>query len=142
LPSVFSSSLPTTIEPSAPAFSAIRRAGVESARRTMSMPTCWSLLASRELQVFSPAQIEYLIEGYFNTWATYGLTLTDAAFFDDRPDMRWDQLPVIRSFFRQEPACIAAAKGGLRWRPRLRRTIWRIDALESKSHSFARDFCP
>jgi hypothetical protein len=24
----------------------------------------------RELQVFSPAQIEYLIEGYFNTWAT------------------------------------------------------------------------
>jgi hypothetical protein len=34
----------------------------------------------------------------------YGLTLTDAAFFDDRPDMRWDQLPVVRSFFRQEPA--------------------------------------
>jgi hypothetical protein len=40
-----SSSLPTTIEPSVPAFSTIRRAGDWIARRTMSMPTFWSLLA-------------------------------------------------------------------------------------------------
>jgi hypothetical protein len=53
---------------------------------------------------FSPAQAEHLIRGYFNTWATYGLSLLDAALYDDLPDARTDQLPVVRRFFRQEPA--------------------------------------
>lgn len=52
----------------------------------------------------SPKNIQHLLEGYFNGWAMYGMTLTDAAFFDDAPDLRLDQLPVVRSFYRQEPA--------------------------------------
>jgi hypothetical protein len=52
----------------------------------------------------SPAQVEHLLRGYFNTWALYGLSTIDAAFFDDKPDMRTDQLPVVRRFFRDEPA--------------------------------------
>ncbi len=52
----------------------------------------------------SPARFEHLLRGYLNTWAMYGLTLSDAVFFDDKPDLRTDQLPVIRSFYRQKPA--------------------------------------
>jgi hypothetical protein len=52
----------------------------------------------------SPKNIEHLVRGYFNTWGLYGLTMTDAAFFDDRPDLRVDQLPVVRRFYREEPA--------------------------------------
>lgn len=52
----------------------------------------------------SPAQVEHLLRGYLNTWAGYGLTLSDAAFFDRRPDARLDELPVIRRFFREEPS--------------------------------------
>ncbi len=57
----------------------------------------------RALQV-SPAQAEALLRGYFNTWALYGLSLSDAMFFDDKPDLRVDQYPVLRRFFAQEPA--------------------------------------
>jgi len=53
---------------------------------------------------FSPAQAEHLIRGYLNTFAGYGLSLMDAAMFDDVPDMRFDRLPVIRRFFAQAPA--------------------------------------
>ena len=57
-----------------------------------------------EFQI-SPARFEHLLRGYFNTWAMYGMQLSDAVFFDDvRPDLRPDQLPVVRRFFRQEPA--------------------------------------
>jgi hypothetical protein len=52
----------------------------------------------------SPAQVEALLRGYFNTWALYGLTLSDAAFYDDVPNLRLDQYPVVRRFFQQEPA--------------------------------------
>ena len=53
----------------------------------------------------SPAQFEHLLRGYFNTWALYGLQISDAAFFDDiRPDLRIDQLPVVRRFFVEQPA--------------------------------------
>ena len=52
----------------------------------------------------SPAKFEHLLRGYLNTWAMYGLTLSDAMFFDDKPDMRLDQMPVIRRFYKQHPA--------------------------------------
>jgi hypothetical protein len=52
----------------------------------------------------SPKQIEALLRGYLNTWAMYGLTLSDAAFFDDIPDLRLDQYPGLRRFYRQHPA--------------------------------------
>ncbi len=41
---------------------------------------------------------------YLNTWALYGLTLSDAVLFDDMPKMRVDQYPIIRRFYRKEPA--------------------------------------
>ena len=52
----------------------------------------------------SPAQLDHLLQGYFNTWATYGLTFADAVGFDAKPALRFDQWPVVRRFFRQEPA--------------------------------------
>jgi hypothetical protein len=45
----FSRILPTTIEPSTPAFSAIWRTGACSARRTMLMPAFWSSLSPLSL---------------------------------------------------------------------------------------------
>lgn len=57
----------------------------------------------RALQV-SPAKAEALLRGYLNTWALYGLSLSDAMFFDDKPDLRIDQYPVLRRFFAKEPA--------------------------------------
>ena len=57
----------------------------------------------RALQV-SPAKAEALLRGYFNTWALYGLSLSDAMFFDDKPDLRIDQYPVLRRFYAREPA--------------------------------------
>lgn len=56
----------------------------------------------RELQA-SPAQVEALLRGYFNTWSAYGLTLTDAMFFDDVPDLALDQYPVVRRFYQSTP---------------------------------------
>jgi hypothetical protein len=47
-----------------------------------------------------PVQVEALLRGYFNTWAMYGLTLSDAMFFDDSPSLRIDQYPGIRRFYR------------------------------------------
>lgn len=56
------------------------------------------------LQV-NPVRAEALLRGYFNTWATYGLMLSDMALMDkNAPTMRTDQLPVVRRFYQQEPA--------------------------------------
>ncbi len=62
--------------------------------------------ASRDLpRAFqaSPAQVEALLRGYLNTWAMYGLTIADAAFFDDAPSLRADQYPVVRRFYQGTP---------------------------------------
>lgn len=57
-----------------------------------------------ELQV-NPVRAEALLRGYLNTWALYGLALSDKAFFGERsPEGRKDQLPVVRRFYSQEPA--------------------------------------
>jgi len=53
----------------------------------------------------NPVRAEAILRGYLNTWAFYGLLLTDEAFFSERlPERRLDQLPVVRRFLRQEPA--------------------------------------
>ena len=53
----------------------------------------------------NPARAEALLRGYFNTWAMYGLMLTDQALFHDRlPEKRADELPVVRRFYAQDPA--------------------------------------
>lgn len=55
------------------------------------------------LQV-NPVRAEALLRGYFNTWAVYGLALSDKAFFSDKsPTTRTDQLPVVRRFYSEEP---------------------------------------
>ena len=55
------------------------------------------------LQV-NPVRTEALLRGYFNTWAMYGLMLSDKAFFDDKsPTLRTDQLPVVRRFYSSDP---------------------------------------
>jgi hypothetical protein len=55
------------------------------------------------LQV-NPVRAEALLRGYFNTYALYGLALTDKVFFADKgPTMRTDQLPVVRRFYSEEP---------------------------------------
>lgn len=52
----------------------------------------------------NPVRTEALLRGYFNTWAMYGLALSDRAFFGDQmPDGRLDQMPVVRRFYSQEP---------------------------------------
>lgn len=56
----------------------------------------------RGLQL-SPAKMEALLRGYLNAWAGYGLTLSDQVFFDDSPDLRIDQYPVFKSFYRKQP---------------------------------------
>lgn len=56
------------------------------------------------LQV-NPARAEALLRGYFNTYALYGLMLSDQALFGDKlPEKRTDELPVVRRFYSQEPA--------------------------------------
>ncbi len=60
-------------------------------------------MASRDLpeslQV-NPVRAEALLRGYLNTWGTYGLMLSDKAFFGDKlPEMRTDQMPVARRFY-------------------------------------------
>ena len=69
-------------------------------RATTSETAKW---LGRQLGV-SPLRIEHLVLGYMNTWGRYGLTLMDAAFFDDAPDLRLDQMPVMRRFLRQHPS--------------------------------------
>lgn len=64
-------------------------------------------MASRDLpeslQV-NPVRAEALLRGYLNTWGMYGLMLSDRAFFGDKlPEMRTDQMPVVRRLYSQEP---------------------------------------
>jgi len=55
------------------------------------------------LQV-NPVRAESILRGYLNTWALYGLMLSDAALFPDKaPERRFDQYPVVRRFFKDEP---------------------------------------
>ena len=55
------------------------------------------------LQV-NPVRAEALLRGYLNTWGMYGLMLSDKALFNGKqPEMRTDQMPVIRRFYSQEP---------------------------------------
>ena len=52
-----------------------------------------------------PARAEALLRGYFNTWAMYGLMLSDNAFFDkNMPERRLDEMPVLRRFYEASPA--------------------------------------
>jgi hypothetical protein len=63
---------------------------------------------SEELGVeFSPLQAEHLVSGYFGTLGMYALTAADAmlasASGKTNPTMRLDEVPLLRSFMRQDP---------------------------------------
>ena len=51
----------------------------------------------------SPVRFEHLLKGYFNSWAAFGLMLSDRAFFEGSPELRWDEMPVMQGFIRQTP---------------------------------------
>lgn len=52
----------------------------------------------------NPVRAEALLRGYFNTWAMYGLMLSDQALFSDKlPEKRMDELPVVRRFYESDP---------------------------------------
>jgi len=52
----------------------------------------------------SPARLEALLRGFFNSWAATGLQIADGMFFDDVPALRVEDYPGIASFYRQEPS--------------------------------------
>ena len=57
----------------------------------------------------SPKKLEYLMGGYLGTSGLYALGLSDMAVraiegYPPRPTMRTDELPVVRSFYQQDPA--------------------------------------
>lgn len=64
-------------------------------------------MATRDLpesMQVNPVKAEALLRGYFNTWAMYGLMLTDSAFYSDKlPEKRMDELPVVRRFYEADP---------------------------------------
>jgi hypothetical protein len=56
------------------------------------------------LQV-NPVRAEALLRGYLNTWASYGLLLSDLALYgDELPTMRVDEMPVLKRFIGAQPA--------------------------------------
>ena len=65
-------------------------------------------MATRNLpegKQIAPARAEALLRGYFNTWAMYGLMITDSAFFNkNTPERRLDEMPVVRRFYEGSPA--------------------------------------
>jgi hypothetical protein len=53
----------------------------------------------------SPILTEHYIRSFFNSWGMYGLQILDGAFFhDNAPELRGDQLPVLRRFMVEHPA--------------------------------------
>jgi hypothetical protein len=63
----------------------------------------------------------------------YGLSLADAALYDDKPDMRVDDYPVLRHFYAAEPAKRTKYETQfydmLREATELRRTIRQMDKI-------------
>lgn len=68
----------------------------ESARRT------WGI-TDETFQV-NPARAEALLRGYLNSWAAYGLLASDRLVVGKTlPEMRADEMPVVRRFYQSEP---------------------------------------
>lgn len=52
----------------------------------------------------SAPKVEALFKGYLNTWAVYGLNMSDWMIFDDQPAANWDRNPMWRRFVGTQPA--------------------------------------
>lgn len=95
----------------------------------------------------NPARTEALLRGYFNTWAMYGLQLSDQAFFGDKlPTKRLDELPVVRRFYADEPARRTRYETEfydmLNEAQRLRGTLRELDRLGEKPLADAKEKHP
>jgi hypothetical protein len=98
------------------------------------------------LQV-NPARAEALLRGYFNTWALYGLMLTDKVVFGDQlPEKRTDELPVVRRFYANEPAKHTRYESEfyelLTEAKRLRGTMKELDAMGLRSFADGKERSP
>lgn len=70
---------------------------VELAERTRNWPT-WAQ------EVVSPAKLDALFRGYFNTAGLYAIMLADETLYrSETPERRFDRYPLIRSFVSQQP---------------------------------------
>lgn len=95
------------IEQPSHSIAAFQPAALAGAKPTTSETMKAAGMATRDmpeaLQV-NPVRAEALLRGYFNTWAMYGLMLSDEALFGDKlPERRADQMPVVRRFYSQDP---------------------------------------
>ncbi|MRR50708.1 MAG: hypothetical protein EG825_07290 [Rhodocyclaceae bacterium] len=107
-------------------------------------------MASRDLPEgaqINPVRAEALLRGYFNTWAMYGLMLTDQAFFGDKlPEKRVDEMPVVRRFYAQEPARHTKFESQfydmLQEAKRLRGTMRELDELGLRDYADAKEAGP
>ena len=107
-------------------------------------------MATRDLpesMQVNPARAEALLRGYFNTWALYGLMLTDQALFGDKlPAKRADELPVVRRFYANEPAKHTKYETAfydlLQESKRLRGTMKELDSMGLKSYADQKEASP
>ena len=76
---------------------ALREAAIKAGGVTSKLPR-------RMQEALSPAKVEAILRGYGTTWANYGLMTIDGMLYDDNPEMRVDQYPVIRRFYQGTPA--------------------------------------
>jgi hypothetical protein len=95
----------------------------------------------------NPVRAEALLRGYFNTWAMYGLMLTDQALYGDKlPEKRTDELPVVRRFYANEPAKHTKYESEfydlLSEAKRLRGTLRKLDDLGYRSYADAKEQSP
>jgi hypothetical protein len=98
------------------------------------------------LQV-NPARAEALLRGYFNTYALYGLMLSDVALFGDQlPEKRADEFPVVRRFYSQEPAKHTRYESEfydlLSEAKRLRGTMRELDEMGYRSYADEKEKSP
>lgn len=103
--------------------------------------------ANPEWAQVNPARAEALVRGYLNSWAAYGLMASDRLVVGKNlPEMRIDEMPVARRFYREEPAkhtrfdsefyeYLAAAK-------RLRGSLRELDEMGLRGHADEKEASP
>ncbi len=107
-------------------------------------------MATRDLPEslqINPARAEALLRGYFNTYALYGLMLSDQTLFGDKlPEKRADEMPVIRRFYANEPAKHTKYETEfydlLQESKRLRGTLRELDGLGYSGYADAKEQSP
>jgi hypothetical protein len=93
----------------------------------------------------SPKRLEYLVNGYFGTVGMYTLGLSDLAvraMMDEppRPEMRLDDMPIIKSFYRVDPARATVFESDLyKMREQVNEAYSSVEALKKEGNFDAAD---